>query len=330
MVGSIVSRIDIPEGAVLVDAWVWVLAIVGGSVAVSLYVTRGDDPIERRLEDEATLRGLKAAADAKASGVREAERVAALQRAREAAEAKRDRASEAVTERVYELVLKHLPTLRRKRSQCVYLDDYGIVKGIDKWLAEIEYFRDSVLFSDAVVQKRLEELINIQEQERFLIGRKDRIYPLLEQHEDATLALCDWIDGINDDSLEIDSTDVDLDTLSGPEYEVHCAAILEAAGWSVARKGGSGDQGVDLVASLGNLRVAIQCKRYSQPVGNKAVQEVGAGRQFERCDLAAVVSTAGYTPAAKQLANSLGVLLLHHADLPSLRQVVESHAGTAV
>jgi HJR/Mrr/RecB family endonuclease len=75
---------------------------------------------------------------------------------------------------------------------------------------------------------------------------------------------------------------------------------------------------VDVVAEKGGRRIVIQCKLYSQPVGNSAVQEVAAARAHERADYAAVVSNNTYTPAAKQLAASNGVLLLHHSDLQAL------------
>jgi restriction system protein len=52
-------------------------------------------------------------------------------------------------------------------------------------------------------------------------------------------------------------------------------------------------------------------------VGNKAVQEAAAARLHERADQAIVVSNAAYTKAARQLAGTTGVILLHHDDLAS-------------
>jgi restriction system protein len=64
-------------------------------------------------------------------------------------------------------------------------------------------------------------------------------------------------------------------------------------------------------------RIVVQCKFYSSPVGNKAVQEAAAARLHERADQAIVVSNAAYTKAARQLAGTTGVILLHHDDLAS-------------
>jgi len=76
---------------------------------------------------------------------------------------------------------------------------------------------------------------------------------------------------------------------------------------------GSVDFGVDLIANRGGTSVAIQCKRWSTPVGNKAVQEAYAGRGYYSSTHAAVVSLSGYTKAAR-----LRVRLLTLDDLEHL------------
>ncbi len=63
------------------------------------------------------------------------------------------------------------------------------------------------------------------------------------------------------------------------------------------------------------MKAVFQCKKYAQPVGNGAVQEIAAGKQHEQADIAAVVSNATYTPSAKQLAGTTGVYLLHYSEL---------------
>ena len=42
----------------------------------------------------------------------------------------------------------------------------------------------------------------------------------------------------------------------------------------------SGDQGADLIIEKYGLKFVVQCKFYSNPVGNKAVQEVIAAKGF--------------------------------------------------
>ena len=55
---------------------------------------------------------------------------------------------------------------------------------------------------------------------------------------------------------------------------------FKEAGWNVEQTQASNDQGVDLIARIEDLKVCVQCKRYSNPVGNKAVQEVVLAKPF--------------------------------------------------
>lgn len=61
--------------------------------------------------------------------------------------------------------------------------------------------------------------------------------------------------------------------------------------------------------------IAIQCKFYSHPIGNKSVQEVAAGAKYYSSECACVVSNQTYTKSAKDLALSLNVSLLHDGQL---------------
>ena len=88
-----------------------------------------------------------------------------------------------------------------------------------------------------------------------------------------------------------------LTTLSPPETQLSTTAT-------------TGDQGVDLIARKDKSVIAIQCKYYSKPVGNKAVQEVIAGKGFYNCNKAVVISNNLFTKSAKQLADDSNVKLL--------------------
>lgn len=101
--------------------------------------------------------------------------------------------------------------------------------------------------------------------------------------------------------------------MDGARFEVFVADLFRAMGHRAVLYGGAGDQGVDIVVNLRGERVAVQCKNYSRPVGNGPVQEVYAGARHHRCVEAWVVSPAGYTRGALDLAKSTGVTL-HDAD----------------
>jgi restriction system protein len=103
--------------------------------------------------------------------------------------------------------------------------------------------------------------------------------------------------------------------MSPEEFEHYCAAVLREMKWKARVTQASGDQGVDIVADKRRMRIVIQCKKYSKPVGNRAVQEIVAAIAHEGAQRGVVVTTSAYTTAAEKLAASNQVLLLHHADL---------------
>lgn len=105
------------------------------------------------------------------------------------------------------------------------------------------------------------------------------------------------------------------ENMSPEEFEHYCAAVLREMKWKARVTQVSGDQGVDIVADKRGMRIVIQCKKYSKPVGNRAVQEIVAAIAHEGAQRGVVVTTSDYTPAAEKLATSNQVLLLHHADL---------------
>ena len=71
----------------------------------------------------------------------------------------------------------------------------------------------------------------------------------------------------------------DYDYMSGDDFEYFCADILRGNGFkNVEVTKASGDHGIDVLAKKDGVKYAIQCKRYSKPVGNKAVQEAYSGK----------------------------------------------------
>ena len=114
--------------------------------------------------------------------------------------------------------------------------------------------------------------------------------------------------------------------MSPREFEHYCAAVLREMKWKARVTQASGDQGVDIVAEKRGMRIVIQCKKYSKPVGNRAVQEIVAAIAHEGARRGVVVATADYTPAAVKLAASNQVLLLHHADLRRIDRLLARSA----
>ena len=111
---------------------------------------------------------------------------------------------------------------------------------------------------------------------------------------------------------------------NGHDFENWVSEKLQSFGWTTKVTTGSGDQGVDIIASINGQTVGIQCKRFKKPVGNKAVQEIAAGAKHYGLTNSMVISTGGYTKGAKELATSTGVLLVSHRDIPNLSKLIVS------
>ena len=103
---------------------------------------------------------------------------------------------------------------------------------------------------------------------------------------------------------------------SGEDFEQYlCDQINTLSSVSCEKTKASGDQGVALLITLkGGARVAVQCKLYTTPVGNDAVQQVIAGKIFYKCDSAMVVTNNTYTSSAHELAKVAGVALLNYRE----------------
>lgn len=104
-------------------------------------------------------------------------------------------------------------------------------------------------------------------------------------------------------------------SMTPQEFEHWCKDMLNQQGWQANVVGGAGDQGADVIAKKAGLTLVLQCKYYSAPVGNKAVQEVHAARSYYNATHAAVVTNHTYTRGGVALANRTGVLLLSATEL---------------
>ena len=96
----------------------------------------------------------------------------------------------------------------------------------------------------------------------------------------------------------------------GEAYEKYVADRLRGEGFdNIRMTRSSGDFGVDILAEKDGVKYAIQCKRYSKPVGVKAVQEVYSGCHKYGMEQPVVVASSSFTPNARTLAHDLGVSL---------------------
>ena len=78
-----------------------------------------------------------------------------------------------------------------------------------------------------------------------------------------------------------------MDEMEGRDFELFCARLLEKNG----------------------VTYAIQCKRYTAPVGIKAIQEAYAGRDYYDRMVGAVLTNEYFTTPAVKAAQKLKILL---------------------
>ena len=194
-----------------------------------------------------------------------------------------------IREQIIQLIEQHIDTLARKKRQLYIADGYGVVDK-EPWLNEINRFYNRVLKPQVLNQYGAD----CPDYVIVLV-----IEELLEKHS------------TKNTSLKTEFSDA----MNPYEYERYCADILCNIGWNAQATKASGDQGCDVIAEKNGTKIVLQCKLYTQPVGNKAVQEVFAAKHHEQANYAAVVTNQSYTRSARQISATTGIELLHHEQL---------------
>ena len=102
---------------------------------------------------------------------------------------------------------------------------------------------------------------------------------------------------------------VDIDLMSGIEFEDFLCNYFKNHGYECSMTKASGDQGVDLIAKRDGTVVAIQAKCYSGTVGNHAIMEAVAGSRFYNANQCMVITNSTFTKTAIELARANNVIL---------------------
>jgi len=191
---------------------------------------------------------------------------------------------------------RHKAHLARNFNRTIIPNEYGAIgtKSIENWRNEVIRFLDSINPPEYLFKK-----INHYEDAIEYISQLTQSYVReLEDQSDAS---------------------VNFENITDPNvYEIACAKELEIHGWQALVSPIGADQGIDIRANKEGLHIVLQCKLYSNPVGNKAVQEALSGKAFDNANFAVVVAPNGFTRSAVELADSTGVLLVSHNDLKNL------------
>lgn len=104
-------------------------------------------------------------------------------------------------------------------------------------------------------------------------------------------------------------------SLDGRRFEIELAMVLKKLGYDVRRTGGAGDGGVDLALSLEGHEIIVQCKAHKKPIGPGPVRDLYGAMVHRNVPEAWLVSTAGFSSAAKDFAKGKRIRLLRVCEL---------------
>lgn len=124
---------------------------------------------------------------------------------------------------------------------------------------------------------------------------------------------------------EIDMSVIDND-MDGFDFEKYSKELLSANGFNkITVTKSSNDFGADVIAYKDNVKYAIQCKKYSSPVGISAVQEIIASKTMNDCHVAVVLTNNTFTRSSKELADKNNVLLWDRTELKKMMIKLEEN-----
>lgn len=123
--------------------------------------------------------------------------------------------------------------------------------------------------------------------------------------------------GKKESSLLIDQI-YEIDLMDGVQFENYLALLFHSRGYSVLPTKISGDFGADLILKKSGKCIVVQAKRYSKPVGLKAVQEVNSAIKVYKAHEAWVVTNNEFTKSAITLARANDIRLIGRKELKSM------------
>ncbi len=117
-----------------------------------------------------------------------------------------------------------------------------------------------------------------------------------------------------------------FDRLSGIEFEEYLLRVFKKLGCEGMVTQASGDFGADLLVKKDGETIVVQAKRYSDPVGISAVQEIIGAKSYYSASKCIVVTTSSFTPSAVALARASGVELWNRQRL--IEMIAQSFGST--
>jgi restriction system protein len=110
---------------------------------------------------------------------------------------------------------------------------------------------------------------------------------------------------------DIDLLKADKFTMEGTDFECICFLYFLDKGYKPEITPKSGDHGVDLVVKdpKDSMKIAIQCKRRKDPIGNNHLIKLYGGKRAYNCVGTLFITTSSYTKKAMEYADAVGMEL---------------------
>ena len=109
---------------------------------------------------------------------------------------------------------------------------------------------------------------------------------------------------------------------NGYEFEHYLKNVFDKLGYISIVTKASGDQGADLIIEKDSVKTVVQAKYYTNPVGNKAIQEVVSAIAFYKANKGMVVTNSIYTKSAIELAGANNIALIDGEELGNIRNEI--------
>lgn len=124
---------------------------------------------------------------------------------------------------------------------------------------------------------------------------------------------------------------LDIDSLSGVEFEDLCRKLVETMGFSAEMTKATGDGGIDIVAMnhqpLLSGKYIIQCKRYSGSVGEPVIRDLYGVVMSERANKGILMTTGTFTRQALAFADGKPLELIDGLKVGELLETTGLSAG---
>jgi len=221
---------------------------------------------------------------------------------------------------IIEKILKPLLNLypNNRKALIRFINQKYIIEKTDGLALNITYKNKPIyIINDKKAVNLNDETIN---QITKLIGEEFKYY-LKEEYIKALKKINSKIRKIQREIEELDKTininlkntsynKKEIENLTGLDFEEYIVKKIKGLNYYAYKTTSSGDYGVDIIAYINNKKICIQCKKWKENVGVKAVQEIYFGKSFYDCDEGWLLITSGLTENAKTAAKKLGIKVL--------------------